>query len=189
MKRNSSLLVQASILSIVCLISLSCTHLRRSNQSGYEHSDWNQDVGRDERPRKSALAKAEGDLEGRYEREQYFKNRPYLKSERERVDFLKLNSFEARAQYLEDKGIDGNATAHPPEIQALVEINDITIGMTKQAVRDSWGEPELVEVAGNPVYGNERWHFNEQISSTEGFQTEKRLVYFEAGRVTGWQTN
>jgi hypothetical protein len=187
MKRISSL--SASLALSVCLIQLGCAYMSRSNESGYRNSDWKQDESRETRPRKTALERAEQDLQGRFEREQYFKNRPYLKSDSERLEFLKLSSVEERERYLEKKGIDGSGSNNPPEIQSLIDINDITLGMTKQAVRDSWGEPELVEVAGNPLYGNERWHYDEQVSSAEGFRTEKRMVYFEAGKVVGWQTN
>jgi hypothetical protein len=187
MKRISKL--SMSLILPVCLIQLGCAHLRRSSESGYANSDWNQDVGRAQKANQSPLERAEQDLQGRYEREQYYKNKPYMRTDREKIEFLQQPNFDARAKYLESKGIDGASTAHPPEIQALVETNDITLGMTKQAVRDSWGEPELVEVAGNPVYGNERWRYDEQVSSTEGFRTEKRMVFFESGRVVGWQTN
>ncbi|HVK60062.1 MAG TPA: hypothetical protein VM432_00880 [Bdellovibrionales bacterium] len=189
MKRTSSLARTVALSLLVCLISAGCAHLRRSHQSGYENSDWNQDVRRDERPRLSALDRAEKNLTGQYEREQYYKNRPYLANDRERVEFLTMDSFEARAGYLDQRGIDGNATPHPDPIQALIDVNDITLGMTKQAVRDSWGEPELVEVAGNPLYGNERWLYNEEVSSEEGFRAQKRMVYFESGRVVGWNSN
>jgi hypothetical protein len=135
-----------------------------------------------------ALEKAEKALLGRREREQYFNNKPYMKSDLERLSFLSLESHQERSRWLASQGIQGSATAHAPQIQKLIEANDITVNMTKQAVRDSWGEPELIEVAGNPLYGNERWHYSEQVSSTEGYQSELRLVYFESGRVIGWET-
>ena len=133
------------------------------------------------------LNRAEKALEGKREREQYFRSKAYFRNDKERIDFLKLDSYEARARYLNARGIDGGVSNNPPEIQALIDINDITLGMSKQAVRDSWGEPESVEVAGNPIYGNERWHYTEQLPSTEGYSTEIRLVYFEGGRVVGWE--
>ena len=136
---------------------------------------------------RTALNRAEKSLEGKRERDQYFRNKAYFRNDRERVEFLKLDSYEARSRYLNGRGIDGSDTANPPEIQALIDINDITLGMSKSAVRDSWGEPESVEVAGNPIYGNERWHYTEQLPSTEGYTTENRLVYFEGGRVAGWE--
>lgn len=134
------------------------------------------------------LKKAEKSIQGRKEREQYYMNKPYFQNDRQRLEFLKLDSFESREAWLNARGIQGRLTPHPAPIQRLIDENDITLGMTKQAVRDAWGEPETVEVAGNPVYGNERWHYSEQVSSTEGYQTERRLVYFESGRVAGWET-
>ncbi len=136
-----------------------------------------------------ALRKAEKNLEGKREREQYFRNKPYLRSDLDRLEFLALDSFETRQRWLNAKGVSAGSSSHPPEIQSLIDINDITLGMTKQAVRDSWGEPELVEVSGNPLYGNERWRYTEQTSSTEGYQTQNRFVYFESGRVAGWESN
>ena len=191
-----------------------CANLQRSGSSGYSHHDddlaasrdrhaWERDLSQQELgitgsreltdrearsvEDRSVLRKLEKQLEGKREREQYFRNKPYLKNDRERIEFLSMDSFEARARWLAAKGIDGSSTSNPPEIQALIDINDITLGMTKQAVKDSWGEPELVEVAGNPIYGNERWHYKEQLPSTEGYQTESRMVYFEGGRVAGWE--
>jgi hypothetical protein len=135
-----------------------------------------------------ALDQAEKALEGKREREQYFKNKPYMASDLDRLTFLQLNSFDARQKWLNAKGVQASATTHPPQIQALVDVNDISVGMTKQAVRDSWGEPDLVEVSGNPLYGNERWHYSEQTSSTEGFHSQQRMVYFESSRVVGWES-
>jgi hypothetical protein len=135
-----------------------------------------------------ALKKAEKALEGKREREQYYKNKPYLRNDRERLEFLGLSSFEARNRWLNARGIHASSVTHSPEFQALVDVNDITLGMTKQAVRDSWGEPDLVEVAGNPLYGNERWHYSEQTSSTEGYRSQQRMVYFDSGRVSGWES-
>ena len=136
---------------------------------------------------RTRLRKAEAMLEGKRERDQYFKNKPYMKNDRDRLQFLSLDNFDDRNKWLTNRGVFGTETPNAPEIQALIEINDITTGMTKQAVKDSWGEPELVEVAGNPLYGNERWAYSEQLPSSEGFKAEKRVVYFEGGRVIGWE--
>jgi hypothetical protein len=205
--------------SMLCLASLllsSCASLQRSTQSGYA-SSYDEPISREERGPSSreiaatemglsgdrelsdkesqalqnrmALIKAEKTLEGRREREQYYKNKPYLRSDAECLEFLRLDSYEARARWLNAKGIQSSASAHTPEIQSLVDRNDIALGMTKQAVRDSWGEPDLVEVAGSPLYGNERWHYSEQTSSAEGYHTEQRVVYFESGKVSGWESH
>lgn len=133
------------------------------------------------------LKEAERDIVGRREREQYFRHKPLMQSDRERLEFLRISTFENRARWLAARGISAVNPHHTPAIQKLIEQNDITLGMTKQAVRESWGEPEIVEVAGNPIYGNERWKYLEEVSSPEGYQTETRILFFEAGRVAGWE--
>lgn len=213
MKTTFSLIVGCGILILLSGLG-GCAVLQRSPDSGYYGHNDEQVFRRDRRDAERedameefglmpdraltdrevaaietriALKKAEKSLEGKREREQYFTNKPYLRNDRERLEFLRLGSFEARNRWLNAKGIQASTATHAPEIQALIDTNDIALGMTKQAVRDSWGEPELVEVAGNPLYGNERWQYSEQTSSTEGYRSQDRLVYFEAGRVSGWE--
>lgn len=135
------------------------------------------------------LKQAEREVVARKEREQYFRHKALMRNDRERLEFLRLPSLEARSRWLAARGISASNPTHPVEYQKLIENNDITLGMTRQAVRDSWGEPELVEVAGNPIYGNERWKYLEEVSSPEGYQTENRVIYFESGRVVGWEKN
>ena len=207
-----------AFLIFLSVVSLSgCVGLERSRSSGYSHRDQEreQGVSRDRKDferdgaiselginsgeslssrdtelleNRIELSKAEKHLEGKREREQYFKNKPYMKNDRDRLDFLARDGFDSRQRWLNGKGINPTSSQHSPEIQYLVDTNDITLGMTKQAVRDSWGEPEGVEVSGNPIYGNERWHYNEQTSSTEGYQSQNRYVVFESGRVVGWES-
>lgn len=210
--KHSSLVI-AALGAGLMLIQSGCASLSRSSASGYTSGRHEQAHSPDRRTRESlksqqelgftddemssderglvadrtALRNMEKQLEGKRETEQYYKNKPYMRSDRERMAFLSISGFEQRQAWLERKGINGAQTPPTAPIQALIEVNDITIGMTKQAVRDSWGEPELVEVAGNPVYGNERWAYSEQVPSSEGYQTEHRLVYFESGRVVGWE--
>ena len=197
----------------LALLMCSCSTFHRSRESGYSAARAGQGFGRDRKAfdrERSAnelgfqapelsndqlqavdlhtrLRRAEDRLEGKRERDQYYKNKPYIRNDLDRLEFLALDNFDDRNQWLTSHGVFGTDTPNRPEIQALVEINDITVGMTKQAVRESWGEPELVEVAGNPLYGNERWGYSEQLPSSDGFQTEKRVVYFEGGRVSGWE--
>lgn len=202
-------------LPLALSVLTSCVQLQRSSESGYYGRDEEPAFSRDRRSAERAAAmsdmgvgtnrelsdreieavntrialnKAEKALEGKREREQYYKNKPYMKNDLDRLEFLRLDSYEARNRWLNAKGILASTNTYAPEIQSLIDQNDIALGMTKQAVRDSWGEPDLVEVAGNPIYGNERWHYSEQTSSTEGYHTQNRLVYFEAGRVAGWES-
>lgn len=208
----------ASGFILIALTLTACANLERSTQSGYAHTNHGnqQAFGRDRRAvergsvrkelvrsrdeslydneeeaisARMALRKAEQALEGRQEREQYFSNKPYMRSDRERLRFLRLSSYEERERWLNANGIGVGSGRHPASIQPLVDVNDIAVGFTKQAVRDSWGEPELIEVAGNPIYGHERWHYSEQTSSTEGYRSQRRVIYFESGRVIGWESN
>ena len=201
-------------LALLALVTSGCVSFRRTTDSGYAFRDEGPTASQERRyaermallselgftpdkelededydalDQRAALKREERNLEGRRDKEQYYKNKPYMKSDRERVQFLKLSDFETRQRWLNAKGIGSGTAQHPPEIQSLVDVNDITTGMTKQAVKDSWGEPELVEVAGNPLYANERWFYSEQTSSAEGYQTERRTVYFESGLVIGWE--
>jgi len=83
---------------------------------------------------------------------------------------------------------DEGASRFPAAVTELVDDSDIALGMQKEAVRESWGEPDYVEVSGNPKFENERWRFSVPIKTPEGYQFEERLVYFERGRVVGWVT-
>ncbi len=135
------------------------------------------------------LKNVERQVVGRSEREQYFKHRPLIKNDGERLEFLSLPTYEARQRWLNAKNISATNPSYSTDELKAIESNDITLGMTKQAVKESWGEPEMVEVAGNPVYGNERWKYLQEVSSSEGYQTESRVIYFESGRVAGWEKN
>jgi hypothetical protein len=135
------------------------------------------------------LKNAERQITARREREQYFKNRPLIKNDMQRLEFLSQSTYESRERWLEQHGINVSNPNFSSEELSAIEANDVMLGMTKQAVRESWGEPELVEVAGNPIYGNERWKYMQEISSSEGYRTEARIIYFEGGRVAGWEKN
>ena len=74
------------------------------------------------------------------------------------------------------------------EFEEVVDSQDIALGMPTEYVKKSWGEPNNVEVSGNPIYRNERWQYNKQVSTPQGYKQEKRFVYFEGGRVVGWET-
>lgn len=163
-----------------------------SDRKAYERSEAQEELGPTSSDRaigyRQALKRQEKMLEGKSEREQYYKAKPYLKNDAERLQFLRLESTAERDRYLNSKGINGDQITHPPEMQGLVEQNDIAIGMTRQAVKEAWGAADDIEVAGNPLYGNEKWKYSEQVTSSEGYMTERRTVFFESGRVVGWET-
>jgi hypothetical protein len=134
------------------------------------------------------LKRYESELHGKSEKEQYYNAKPLFKSDSERIRFLSLNSSNERERFLEGRSLANVNFQHPPIVQQLIDENDIAAGMTKQAVKDSWGTPDEVLVAGNPMYGNEHWTYREQVTSSEGYMTETRTVFFEGGLVVGWST-
>ncbi len=108
----------------------------------------------------------------------YEKHKNKLKGVSEKIYFLKLNGIRQRDQYLWEKGFRNDfAQASPKELNAIYQ-REITLGMSKKAVRDSWGQPVKIEIAGNPRYENERWSFYEY--------GKLKYVFFENGRVEGW---
>lgn len=72
--------------------------------------------------------------------------------------------------------------------QSLIENGDIAIGMSREAVRESWGTPQVVEVSGTSKFGNERWTYREYLPSRDGYVSQDRVIIFKSGRVAGWKT-
>lgn len=52
-------------------------------------------------------------------------------------------------------------------------------------VAKTWGEPARVQSAGQPELGNQRWVYPE---SSAYIKPKARVIYFERGRVAGWET-
>ncbi|MES2769042.1 MAG: hypothetical protein V4596_07845 [Bdellovibrionota bacterium] len=121
------------------------------------------------------------------ERKQYLRYKPYL-NEEEKIEFLQLADVFARERWIQARGLGFSAERYNRTIASLIEQNDIALGMQKDAVRESWGDPDFVEVSGNPQFENERWTFSLPVQTQEDYKIEKRLVYFENGRVVGWST-
>lgn len=135
------------------------------------------------------LNRLESRLETDREKRQYFRYKGLMLNDRERAYFLNLPTVEARERWVNNRGYNVEDDGYPDHIAELIEKNDITVGMSQKAVVESWGDPDTVEVAGNPVYGNERWRYSRYLSSNEGYQKVDRFLYFEAGRLVGWETD
>ena len=133
------------------------------------------------------LKRAESKIATKREKQQYFRMRSALHTDRERLQFLSLPTYEARDRWARTRGLGGGEETYSDEVAKTIESNDISLGMSQKAVMESWGDPDQVEVAGNPLYGYERWRYNRYISGNEGYQKEMRIVYFEGGRVVGWE--
>lgn len=133
------------------------------------------------------LKHMEDRLETKREKKQYYGVRAALKNDRERIYFLSLPTFEAKERWAQQRGLGQQDETYSDDVARVIESNDIALGMSQKAVMEAWGDPDAVEVAGNPLYGYERWKYNRYVSGAEGYQKEMRIVYFEGGRVVGWE--
>lgn len=134
------------------------------------------------------LKRLEDGLQTEKERRQYYHYKPMMKTDAERIRFLKTPSIEARERYAQQRGLIEKFNNFDDATLKLIEENDIAVGMNQQAVKESWGDPDLIEVAGREVYGNQAWKYTKMISSAEGYKKETRIIYFESGRVIGWES-
>ncbi len=181
------------------LITTSCTTLQRSSTSGYAESGSPNykrvyKVGErfsNEQPdavSENRIRNLERKLDSKKEREQYAKVLPWLRTEAEKIEFLSISGIENRQDWLNQKKIWQRAQLPSQEYKELIESQDIAIGMPMDFVKKSWGEPQSVESSGSPTFKNERWKYTRHVSTHEGFKQERRYVYFEGGRVVGWET-
>ncbi len=133
-----------------------------------------------------ALNRAEKTLMSKKEKEQYYKYKPMMTSDRERIKFIDIGSVEGRERWLGSHGLL-DAEKFTADVQDAIESEDIVVGMTAGAVKKSWGDPLMIEAAGNPLYGNERWKYSKHVSTPDGYQPETKIIYFEGGKVAGWE--
>lgn len=122
------------------------------------------------------------------ERIQYSKVLPYFNNDQEKSDFLSIPSIEGRQAFVNRNKIMSRAKTKSKDFIDAVDAQDIVIGMTQDLVKKSWGEPESVEYSGHPVYKNEKWRYIRDVPTTQGYKRERRYVYFEGGKVVGWET-
>lgn len=171
--------------------AVSANNDRMTQQSAYEmgkdpNSLTAQDLS-DIRSREK-VRQLERTLGSRKEQEQYSKVLPWFANDEEKIAFLSIPTLEGRQQWINSKGIWNRAQVPQAEMKQIVEAQDIMVGMPGEYVKRSWGEPVAVEVSGNPIYKNERWKYQRFVSGSEGYRKETRYVYFEGGRVVGWET-
>lgn len=133
------------------------------------------------------LRELERSLDTQKERLQYSKILPWLGSDSEKIEVLSIPSIEGRQVWINKNKIWSRAK-DLKHFDEIVESQDIALGMPQDYVRKSWGEPTQVETSGNSIYKNERWQYLKQVSTPQGYRQESRMVYFEGGRVVGWET-
>lgn len=134
------------------------------------------------------LRQLERRLDSQKEKLQYSKVLPWLETDKEKIDLLSIPSTEGRQAWINKNKIWSRAKNSLESFDSVVEGQDIALGMPADYVKRSWGEPDQIEASGNPIYKNERWQYIKQISTPYGYKQEKRSVYFEGGRVVGWET-
>jgi len=74
------------------------------------------------------------------------------------------------------------------DIQSALESGNIVLGMSMDQVLSAWGRPRNIETAGDPGYGNQRWVYQDGLSGRWNINPS-RTVYFEEGKVPGWETS
>jgi|GEM_PF-5642799 len=84
------------------------------------------------------------------------------------------------------------APATDPEFEQLrrqraYADRDLIRGMGMSDVRNIWGEPTEVQVAGDERLGNLKWIYYKGLTSPWSIR-EARVIYFEDGHVAGWST-
>lgn len=205
------------LLPLAVSLLTSCFTLQRSTGSGYGGANaafedrYQRDVVRDssinqtayqmgkdpsslsqgdihEIRKRQKVKELERTLNSNKEKEQYSKILPWLKNDEEKISFLSIPSLEGRQQWINGRRIWDRAQAPQADMKILIESQDIALGMPQEYVRKAWGDPVSVETSGNPLYKNERWKYQKQTSSPSGYRKEIRTVYFEGGRVVGWET-
>lgn len=134
------------------------------------------------------LRQLEKGLQTRKEKEQYSKILPWFENDAEKIEYLTVPTIEGRQAWINSKGVWARSTNLSGKFKETIESGDITVGMAMDHVRKAWGEPQAVEVSGNPLYQNQRWAYLKYVSSPEGYRQERRLIYFEGGKVVGWET-
>lgn len=133
------------------------------------------------------LRQLERTLDSQKERIQYSKVLPWLHDDTEKIEMLAIPTIEGRQVWINKNKIWSRAK-NLKNFEDVVAAQDIAIGMPSDYVKKSWGEPDSIEISGNPIYKNERWQYSKQVATPQGYKQEKRYVYFEGGRVVGWET-
>ncbi|MEY4617120.1 MAG: hypothetical protein RJB66_2080 [Pseudomonadota bacterium] len=133
------------------------------------------------------IKKLEARMTTEREKKQYYKTLPWLKDENEQVEFLRQGGYFARQAWIRKRGIGKRSTEIDKAQEDMVATKDISVGMPNELVRRSWGAPDSIDVAGNPIYGNERWRYKRYTPSPDGYRLQSRIIYFESGKVVGWE--
>jgi hypothetical protein len=186
------------LIIIISFFVISCEQLQRSPESGYAdrkmqraakllNSDQKSSSTTQQLSTRSKLQILESSLDTKKEIDQYSKMLPWFESDSEKIQFLMLGNFEQKQNWINQNNFFSRAQKIQNDMEELVQVQDIAVGMPQNLVKKSWGDPDIVEVSGNPLFKNERWRYNRYVSTPDGYKPEKKVVYFEGGKVIGWE--
>ncbi len=184
-------------LILICgLISTSCA-LQRHSDSGYSSTrpihfkrtprtpSLGTDVSLNDSQR---LKRLESNLQSQQEIKQYYKYKPLLKTDQKRISFLQQQGVFNRNLWVEKYLFPKEKKTFSSKEIKMIANRDITIGMSQNAVIESWGKPTEKRVAGQSLRGNELWVYKKLVPTSNGYKTEFRHIFFETGHVAGWET-
>ncbi len=184
---------------LFALSSLACT-MKRHSSSGYagtapppmysdsrgaNFSSPKSDVSLSD---SNNLRRLESNLSSEQEIKQYYHYKPLLKTDQRRVQFLQQPNLKARNQWVKSYLFPLEKKDYNKNELEMIAKRDITIGMSRNAVEESWGSPLEKKVAGTTIRGNEMWIYKKLSPTSNGYRTQYRYVYFESGHVAGWET-
>lgn len=173
--------------SLILVLTTSCSHIERRQQMQVpEGEDSTSDSS--QAHYKNKIRDLEKGLVTRQDKALYSKLLPWFNSEEEKLSFLRNSDYEEKQKWVIKTKILNRPTEMGSRYKKLTDNQDIAIGMPNELVKKSWGDPLNVETSGNSLFKNEKWRYLRTISTSEGFKQEKRVVYFEGGRVVGWET-
>jgi hypothetical protein len=87
---------------------------------------------------------------------------------------------------LREKELHSDKAQNDYDFDSSSDDRELRIGMRREDVIQVWGRPLEVETAGEPGKGNQRWIYTEDLSH-RWLIKPKKVVYFERGRVSGWE--
>ncbi|MES3039272.1 MAG: hypothetical protein V4736_15295, partial [Bdellovibrionota bacterium] len=99
-----------------------------------------------------------------------------------------LDTFEERQKWIQENRIWERGPRMAESFKETVMNKDIAVGMPMELVAKAWGDPDSKESSGLGWYKNERWKYAEFKATSEGYKQVKKTVYFERGKVIGWET-
>ena len=137
---------------------------------------------------KNKIRDLEKGLVTRQDKSLYSKLLPWFQTDEEKLSFLRNSDYEEKQKWVIKAKILNRPSEMVTRYKKLIDSQDIAIGMPNEIVKKSWGDPVNVESSGNAIFKNEKWRYARTVSTPEGFKQEKRVVYFEGGRVVGWET-